>query len=155
MTTPALCLRAANVSDAPAIACLLGSIGWFTSYQTGTADAHALQLAPLLQPDERQWQHVACNADGDIVGFCAMHYYPLAIHQAWEAYVSELFIADSARGMGAGSQLLQKAVDAARERNCCRIWLINNRERDSYQRNFYAQQGWTEQPDAARFVLSL
>lgn len=38
-------------------------------------------------------------------------------------------------------------------RGCSRIWLVNNRDRDSYLRGFYARQGWQEQPQAARFVL--
>jgi GNAT superfamily N-acetyltransferase len=152
---PPCTLRPATPDDAAAIARLLAGIGWFTSYQTGSTADHAAQLAPLLQPHARQWQQVACHATEGVMGFCAMHFYPLAIHQAWEAYVSELFIAESARGMGVGSQLLQQAVDAARARGCCRIWLVNNRERDSYQRGFYAQQGWTEQAHTARFVLNL
>lgn len=148
-------IRPAASSDAPALATLLHGIGWFASFEAGTSDTHAARIAPLLAPSPHQLQLVACDAEGLIHGYCAVHWLPLAILQSWEAYVSELFIAASARGAGLGSQLLDQAVAAARLRGCSRIWLVNNRDRDSYQRGFYARQGWTEQPQAARFVLQL
>ena len=148
-------LRAAQPDDAPALAALLHGIGWFDRFATGHPEAHADQLAPLLAPSPHQLQLVACDAQDQLIGYCAVHWLPIAILQGWEGYVSELFIADSARGMGAGSQLLQQAVAAARAQGCRRIWLVNNRDRDSYQRGFYARQGWAEQAQAARFVLNL
>lgn len=155
MSAAAIHIRTARASDAPALAGLLGSIGWFKSFQNGEVNDHARQIAPLLAPSDHQLQLLACDAQGQLLGYCAVHWLPLAILQSWEGYVSELFIADSARGLGVGSQLLDTAVDAARSKGCSRIWLVNNRDRDSYQRGFYARQGWTEQPQAARFVLNL
>ena len=154
MSTP-FTIRPAQATDACSLAALLQGIGWFASYQTGTPDAHAAQLAPLLALSEQQLQLVAVNTDGDVLAYCAVHWLPLAILQGWEGYVSELFVADSARGMGIGSQLLDTVTIAAREKGCKRLWLVNNRDRDSYQRNFYAQHGWQEQPQAARFVRTL
>ncbi len=148
-------IRPACASDARALSSLLASIGWFASFQNGTADDHVKHIAPLLAPSEHHLHMVACDIQGQLLGYCAVHWLPLAILQSWEAYVSELFIADSARGLGVGSQLLDTAVDAARSKGCSRIWLVNNRDRDSYQRGFYARQGWSEQPQAARFVLNL
>ena len=154
MSTP-FTIRPAQATDARSLAALLQGIGWFASYQTGTPDTHAAQLAALLAPSEQRLQLVAVNTDGDVLAYCAVHWLPLAILQGWEGYVSELFVADSARGMGIGSQLLDTVTIAAREKGCKRLWLVNNRDRDSYQRNFYAQHGWQEQPQAARFVRTL
>ena len=148
-------LRAAQPDDAPALAALLQGIGWFDRFATGHPDAHAAQLAPLLPPSAHQLQLVACDARGQLIGYCAVHWLPIAILQGWEGYVSELFIADSARGSGVGSQLLDQVTAAARSRGCRRLWLVNNRQRDSYHRGFYARQGWQEQAQAARFVLDL
>lgn len=148
-------LRAAQPADAPALAALLQGIGWFDRFATGHPDAHAAQLAPLLAPSPHQLQLVACDAQGQLIGYCAVHWLPIAILQGWEGYVSELFIADSARGSGVGSQLLDQVTAAARSRGCRRLWLVNNRQRDSYHRGFYARQGWQEQAQAARFVLDL
>lgn len=148
-------LRAAQPDDAPALAALLQGIGWFDRFTTGHPDAHAARLAPLLAPSAHQLQLVAYDAQGQLIGYCAVHWLPIAILQGWEGYVSELFIADSARGLGVGSQLLDQVTTAARSRGCRRLWLVNNRQRDSYHRGFYARQGWQEQAQAARFVLDL
>ena len=148
-------LRAAQPDDAPALAALLQGIGWFDRFATGHPETHADQLAPLLAPSPHQLQLVACDAQGQLIGYCAVHWLPIAILQGWEGYVSELFIADSARGLGVGSQLLDQVTAAARSRGCRRLWLVNNRQRDSYHRGFYARQGWQEQAQAARFVLDL
>ena len=148
-------LRAAQPADAPALAALLQGIGWFDRFATGHPEAHADQLAPLLAPSPHQLQLVACDAQDQLIGYCAVHWLPIAILQGWEGYVSELFIADSARGLGVGSQLLDQVTAAARSRGCRRLWLVNNRQRDSYHRGFYARQGWQEQAQAARFVLDL
>ena len=148
-------LRPAQPDDTPALAVLLQGIGWIDRFATGHPEAHAAQLAPLLAPSAHQLQLVACDARGQLIGYCAVHWLPIAILQGWEGYVSELFIADSARGSGVGSQLLDQVTAAARSRGCRRLWLVNNRQRDSYHRGFYARQGWQEQAQAARFVLDL
>ena len=98
---------------------------------------------------------MAEDARQRVHGYCAVHWLPIAVLQGWEGYVSELFIAEAARGAGLGQQLLDAATQAARDKGCMRIWLLNNRERISYVRGFYPQQGWSEQAEMARFVLPL
>ena len=150
-----LTFRTAEPADALQIAALLQSIGWFDSYQHGSLPAHAEQLTALLAPSEHHVQLVAIDSQGRLCAYCAVHWLALAVLQGWEGYVSELFVAEHARAMGLGSQLLDHVTAIAKEKGCKRLWLINHRDRDSYQRNFYAQHGWQEQPQAARFVRML
>ena len=158
---PALRIREAQPGDAAAIAELLRGIGWFKAYEHSTPEQATAAVQAVIanaQLGERSLLLVAENADTPeqgLLGYCAVHWLPLAIQQGWEGYVSELFVPEAARGSGAGSRLLDAAVQAARERGCSRIWLVNNRQRPSYTRGFYKQQGWSEQPDIARFMLSL
>ena len=152
-------IRPALPSDAAGISELLHGIGWFKAYEgrsiaENTAAVRQLLLDAQTQP-ERSLLLVAEDAQQRISGYCAVHWLPVAVLQSWEAYVSELFIAEQARGAGLGQQLLDVAVQAARDKNCLRIWLVNNRERSSYVRGFYSQQGWVEQAEMARFVLPL
>jgi GNAT superfamily N-acetyltransferase len=72
-----------------------------------------------------------------------------------EGYISELFLAPTARGGGMGAALLQAAETEARRRGCARLGLLNDRDRESYQRQFYAKHGWTERPTMASFVRPL
>ncbi|MDR0227181.1 MAG: GNAT family N-acetyltransferase [Burkholderiaceae bacterium] len=152
----ALTVRPAQAGDAADLAALLGAMGWFKAYAATTPAQAAAHLQALVAaaPD-RSLLLVAEDDQHRLCGYCAVHWLPVAILQGWEAYVSELFVAEMARGSGAGSQLLDAAVQAARERRCQRIWLINNRERPSYARGFYPRHGWTEQAEMARFVLPL
>ena len=152
-------IRPALPSDAAGISELLHGIGWFKAYEgrsiaENTAAVRQLLLDTQTLP-ERSRLLVAEDAQQRISGYCAVHWLPVAVLQSWEAYVSELFIAEQARGAGLGQQLLDVAVQAARDKNCLRIWLVNNRERSSYVRGFYSQQGWIEQAEMARFVLPL
>ena len=167
MSAKAHLIRPALPSDAAGISELLHGIGWFKAYEGRSIAQNTAAIKELLlgaqasaqastqaQP-ERSLLLVAEDAQQRISGYCAVHWLPVAVLQGWEAYVSELFIAEQARGAGLGQQLLDVAVQAAREKNCLRIWLVNNRERPSYTRGFYSQQGWVEQAEMARFVLPL
>ena len=159
MSAKAHLIRPALPSDAAGISELLHGIGWFKAYEGRSIAQNTAAIKELLLDaqtlPERSLLLVAEDAQQRISGYCAVHWLPVAVLQSWEAYVSELFIAEQARGAGLGQQLLDVAVHAAREKNCLRIWLVNNRERPSYTRGFYSQQGWVEQAEMARFVLPL
>ena len=152
-------VRPAQLHDAAGISELLHGIGWFKAYEGRTiaqnTDAIKALLTSAEAEPERSLLLVAEDEQQRISGYCAIHWLPVAVLQGWEGYVSELFIAEHARGAGLGQKLLDAATQAATERGCLRIWLVNNRERPSYQRGFYSQQGWTEQAEMARFVLPL
>ena len=159
MSEPRYQLRPAQSDDAAGIAELLHGIGWFKAYEGQTPAQNKRAVQALLDSahaePERSLLLIAEDAQQRIHGYCAVHWLPIAVLQGWEAYVSELFIAEAARGAGLGQQLLDTATQAARDKGCVRIWLVNNRERSSYVRGFYPQQGWSEQAEMARFVLPL
>ena len=148
-------LRPATPDDALALAGLLRSVGWFPRFEQGALEEHAKGLRSVLAATGPHLHLLAMDGHDMLLGYCAIHWLPIAFLQGTEAYVSELFIAPQARGLGVGSQLLDAAVDAARTKGCARIWLINNRERESYARGFYEKHGWHEQASMARFVLPL
>jgi GNAT superfamily N-acetyltransferase len=75
--------------------------------------------------------------------------------KAPEGYVSELFVAESERGKGIGSQLLEVAKDEAKRRGCSRLSLLSIKHRESYKLGFYKKRGWTERKEASNFVLFL
>lgn len=153
-------IRPARPDDAQGIAGLLQGIGWFKAYEGRSSAENTQAVKALLDSlqapaTERGLLLIAHDEQQRIHGYCAVHWLPVAVLQGWEAYLSELFVAEAARGEGLGQQLLDTATQAARERGCLRIWLVNNRERPSYVRGFYSRQGWSEQAEMARFVLPL
>lgn len=152
-------IRPADLDDADALTDLILSLGWFQHYFEGVspADAQAkiTRQLRLTLADDSHTVYVAENSAGEIEGYVSVHWLPYLFMPGPEAYISELFIRETARGQGIGSDLLQQAKAAALERGCSRLSLLNMRARESYQRGFYSKQGWDERPDAANFVLRL
>jgi GNAT superfamily N-acetyltransferase len=99
--------------------------------------------------------YVAEAAGANIVGYTAVHWLPYLFLPGPEGYVSELFVAQAARGQGVGTRLLATVKEEARARGCSRLSLLNMRDRESYQRRFYAKDGWEERSDAANFVFDM
>ena len=123
MSAKAHLIRPALPSDAAGISELLHGIGWFKAYEGRSIAQNTAAIKELLLDaqtlPERSLLLVAEDAQQRISGYCAVHWLPVAVLQSWEAYVSELFIAEQARGAGLGQQLLDVAVQAAREKTAC------------------------------------
>ena len=151
-------IRRMTEADAAAVAHILRSLGWFEFLKDESFEESEARITRSIAQNLRDRSHslfVAEEQDRGIVGYVAVHWLPYLLLKAPEGYVSELFVAESTRGKGLGAALLQKVRDEAQERGCSRLTLINVRTRESYQRQFYKKQGWTERPDDARFVLNL
>lgn len=66
---------------------------------------------------------------------------------AWDAEsgeITRLYTHPRAQGRGAGSRLLECALDALRAAGCSEAWL-NTEERNVGARRFYERQGWIEE----------
>ena len=144
--------------DAPAISKILRDLGWLEHLQEEsfqeTEQRIQKHIALCLQ-DESHTMFVAENSHGEVIGYTAVHWLPYLLLKAPEGYVSELFIADSERGKGIGSQLLEVVKEEAKRRGCSRLSLLSITHRESYKRGFYTKRGWTEREDASNFVLVL
>ena len=152
-------IRAAQPDDAAGIADLIVRLGTFQRYFEGLpADAIQKQVGKQLNSclvDNSHTVLVAVTAPDRIVGYAAVHWLPYLFMPGPEGFVSELFIEDAARGQGIGTQLLESVKQESQARGCARLSLINIRDRESYQRGFYAKLGWQERPDAANFIFRM
>lgn len=154
MTRANVTIRTATPADAPAIAAILRTLGWFERINEEPAEeTERLLVTSLKRSDERNTVLVAEDCASKVVaGYSAVHWFPTLL-RGEEGFVSELFVHPSYSGQGIGSALLDAVTAEARARECTRLELINMRFRESYQRGFYAKHGWEERPDAAQFVL--
>ena len=150
-------IRPATPHDAAPLAALLHDIGWFSAVQNETEAETAVRLyAQLVHANPQNYTLlVAENEAEQLVGFTAVHWLSYLILSGPEGYVSELFLAEAARGQGVGTELLTAVIQQAKHRGCCRLQFLNMRNRESYQRGFYAKLGWQERENAANFVLPL
>jgi GNAT superfamily N-acetyltransferase len=98
---------------------------------------------------------VAENGDGEIAGYCAVHWVPFLFLSGGEAYITELFVRPADSGKRIGTSLLDQVIAEARRRGCARVSLLNGRDSEAYRRNFYAQRGWIERDRLANFVFPL
>ncbi|MBI4798065.1 MAG: GNAT family N-acetyltransferase [Desulfarculus sp.] len=151
-------IRPATPADAADIAAILQDLGWFTHLNPMEPAQAREQVARQLALDLASGSHlvlVAQEPGGQVVAYGAVHWLPYLIKPGPEAYVSELFVAAAWRGQGVGGALLAAMEGEARARGCSQLMLINNQERDSYRRAFYAKQGWQERRAMANFCRPL
>ena len=151
-------IRKATVGDARELALLLRGIGWFDAFNGGELDALTEQVRARLEQclvDDSHLVLVAEDADGKIAGYGSVHWLPYLFMSGPEGYVSELFVSAAARGRGVGRELIGVIEKAARARGCQRLSLINLRNRESYQRQFYSKAGWRERGEAANVIYLL
>ena len=150
-------IRAARSDDAAGIADLIVRLGTFQHHFEGlSTDAIQQRVGKHLELCLADDSHTVFVAVTDrIVGYAAVHWLPYLFMPGPEGFVSELFIDDETRGQGIGTRLLESVKQEAQARGCTRLSLINLRDRESYQRGFYAKLGWQERPDAANFILRL
>ncbi|HEX9788357.1 MAG TPA: GNAT family N-acetyltransferase [Candidatus Binatia bacterium] len=150
--------RKVAIEDAQQLASLLKEIGWFETFTSGAVEESCArvrsQLARCLADDSHS-VYVAEADDAKIAGYVAVHWIPYLFMSGTEGYVSELFVREAARGQSVGRELLERVQLEARQRGCVRLSLINLRNRESYQRQFYVKAGWTERADAANFVYPM
>ena len=153
-----IAIRKAVIDDAPGIAKLLQGIGWFEAFSSREFKDSVTQVESRLRQclaDDSHSIYIAESPHGAVAGYCSVHWLPYLFMAGPEGYVSELFVRDDARGQGVGRQLLRIIEVDARARGCQRLSLINLRNRESYQRQFYLKAGWRERSEAANFVYAI
>jgi GNAT superfamily N-acetyltransferase len=151
-------IRAAAPADAPALAAFLKDLSYFHRLEPLSLAAVEAQVERHLALCLADASHSVYLAEGDaaeLLGYANVHWLPYLFLPGPEGYVSELFVGESARGRGIGTRLLEAVKAEAARRDCWRLSLLNMRGRESYQRAFYAKDGWQEREDAANFIFDL
>ncbi|ODG98219.1 hypothetical protein A4S05_10100 [Nostoc sp. KVJ20] len=151
-------IRKAKESDAQAIFKIIRELGWF-AWVNSTSDEKILtQIQQHITQCEQNDSHsiyVAENAENNIIGYITVHWLPCPFLPKLQGYISELFVQKAARGQGIGKTLLATVVSEAKIRECSVLMLLNHKERESYQREFYRKQGWIERETVANFIYPL
>jgi N-acetylglutamate synthase-like GNAT family acetyltransferase len=126
--------RRARAGDAPAIAALLGTLGYLT-----TADRIPERLTGLEA--ERSAIAFVAELDGKVVGLATVHVFA-AIHvDHATAYLTALAVDENHRREGIGTILVLVAMAWAREQGAQRLSLVTGIERHESQR-FYESLGF-------------
>jgi GNAT superfamily N-acetyltransferase len=151
-------LRKAIESDAMSIAAVVHAMAELPAVASRSVETTARTIELNLQrmvACDSSTAYVAENAEGGIVGYCAVHWVPFLFFEGGEAYVTELFVRPADSGKGIGSALLETVVAESKRWGCSRMSLLNGRDGQSYQRDFYKKRGWVERDHMATFILPL
>jgi GNAT superfamily N-acetyltransferase len=151
-------IRKAQESDAQAIAQILRDLGWFVWVNSTSEETTVAQIQQQITECQESDSHsiyVAENAESNVIGYVTVHWLLCPFLPKLQGYVSELFVLDGNRGQGIGKSLLAAVIREAKIRECLWLMLLNHKERESYQRQFYRKQGWIEREFIANFIYPL
>ncbi|MEY4322562.1 MAG: hypothetical protein RL410_343 [Actinomycetota bacterium] len=147
-------IRSANSDDAQAFTDFLIELDWFSAIKNSTPEQVLATSARALDSDSDRVLVVAVE-DEKILGYAHLVFMDVMFLSGPSAYLSELFVLPVARGRGIGTELLEHVIAGAKARKASRIMLNNDRERDAYERGFYAKHGFVERETMANFALKL
>ena len=149
LTTPvtgSVTVRTAQQQDVPAMANLLGQLGYPTDHEALLSRCHRL----LVHPDAQHW---VAEYQGQVCGLLSLHFIPQLALDGDFARISYLCVDTAVHGLGIGKALVARASAAARERGCDRIEL-HCHQRRSGAHAFYQHLGFVDAPRYFMFPLS-
>jgi GNAT superfamily N-acetyltransferase len=139
----ALQMRQATSVDLPEVLALYAQPG-MDDVTLSLAQAEATLAEFARYPNYRLF--VACEADGSIVGTYALLIMHNLAHQGTpSALVEDVVVMAGRQGQGIGRQMMQHAMDEARQAACYKLALSSNRKRVAahafYESLGFAQHG--------------
>jgi GNAT superfamily N-acetyltransferase len=120
-------IRTARGDDFEAVTALLEALGRPTVTEETRPDCRAVFEQQVVDP--RCHHTVAETSDGDIVGFCSMHFRARLNHPTDEAWIPDLFVRQEARGIGVGRKLMEEQERRARGHGCHQLALESGYQR--------------------------
>lgn len=139
-------VRRAIPADVPAILRMIVALAVYEREPDAVKATDASLMESLFGDDPHVFAHVA-EMDGELVGIAVW----FLNYSTWTGrpgiYLEDLFVADGARGTGAGKALLKALAQEAQARGFARIdWAVlnwNTRAMDFYSAiGARAQSGW-------------
>jgi len=143
-------VRSAEPRDFEAVTVLLEALGRREVTDETRDRCREIYAAQLSDPSA---DHVVAeNDDGEIVGFCSLHFRKRLNYTTPEAWVPDLIVRDGQRRTGIGRALLDHAERRAIERGCWALSLESAHHRVEAHR-FYAAFGMRDMGKSVRKLL--
>jgi GNAT superfamily N-acetyltransferase len=138
-------IRDVERRDAPALAALIGQLGYPT-----TAEAVGRRLDRLTA--SKADRLFVAERDGGVVGLAGLHISPSVEYDGDAAKVSAIVVDEAQRGTGVGRALMAAVEAEARRRRCVLLFLTTaERRREAHE--FYRRLGLEE--TGRRFAKAL
>ena len=126
-------IRDARSADVPALAALVGELGYPTPEAT-----MAVRLDAMIDAGETV---LVAERDGDIVGLLTVHVTPVLHRPTAVGRLTALVVAGRARGGGVGRSLVAAAEQLLAARGCGLVEVTSNRRRTDAHA-FYQRLGY-------------
>lgn len=152
MTKTELTIRPLKPSDIADIMQLHRELGWNPAFK---ADGSTLKQRLEALITEEDALLLVAEMNTQVVGYIHGEIVTYLLFAGREMLVSELFVKEKARALGAGKALLGAIEAQAVQHKCFRISVLNSRERESYKRGFYPALGYEERSQTANFTKRL
>jgi len=127
-------VRDANAADAPALAPLLGELGYPVA-----ADALASRMRRMLGRDDQRI--LVAERDGATLGLLALHVFPVLAYDRDLAMIMALVVTESARGLGVGRALIEQAEAVGKSLGASRL-MVTTHVRRADAHAFYERLGF-------------
>ena len=136
-------IRKATEHDVQAAYRLMAALG----YPDLPMDGFAQIFRKVLKSQSSQVL-IAVDSAGRALGMMTISHRPQLRLAGTILCIDELTVMPEARGAGIGRAMLQEAQKLAQKQKALRIELHTHRGRESYHRNFYIKNGFTEADSA-------
>ncbi|MFY1620166.1 GNAT family N-acetyltransferase [Micromonospora sp. WMMD736] len=144
--------REAVRADLPAIIALLADDVLGKARDFTQVDAAYERAFADISADPRNVLVVA-EQDGDLVGCLQITYIPgLGRHGAERSLIESVRVRSDRRGQGRGRELMEWAIDQARQRGCALVQLTTDKSRTDAHR-FYLNLGFTASHEGMKLPL--
>ena len=127
-------VRDATASDAPALAPLLGELGY-------PADADALASRMRRMLDRNDQRVLVAERNGATLGLLALHVFPVLAYDRDLAMIMALVVTNSARGLGVGRALIDRAEEVGKSLGASRL-MVTTHVRRADAHAFYERLGF-------------
>jgi GNAT superfamily N-acetyltransferase len=143
-------VRSAEPRDFEAVTALLEALGRQEVTDETRDRCREIYAAQISDPAADHL--VAENDEGEVVGFCSLHFRKRLNYTTPEAWVPDLIIAEDLRRSGIGKALLEHAEQRAIDRRCWALSLESAHHRVEAHR-FYGAFGMRDMGKAFRKLL--
>jgi ribosomal protein S18 acetylase RimI-like enzyme len=111
-----------------------------------------LNAFQAIESDPNNELTVACHDTG-IIGVMQITFTPYLTHQgSWRATIEGVRTSSSVRGQGVGTQMINWAVERAKERGCSLVQLTTDKQRKDALR-FYEKLGFSPTHEGMKMKL--
>jgi GNAT superfamily N-acetyltransferase len=143
-------VRSAEPRDFEAVTTLLEALGRKEVTEETRDRCREIYAAQISDPTADHL--VAENDEGEVVGFCSLHFQKRLNYTTPEAWVPDLIVVEDLRRSGIGKALLEHAEQRAIERRCWALSLESAHHRVEAHR-FYAAFGMRDMGKSFRKLL--